>query len=55
VFHTEITTKEDGHGIGLPLIKRLVDQNQGTIRLVSTSGEGTEFELIFPLVKADAG
>lgn len=55
VFNDEITTKEDGHGIGLPLIKKLVDQNQGAIRLVSTSGKGTEFELIFPLVNASVG
>lgn len=52
VFHSGVTTKEDGHGIGLPLIKKLVEQNQGAIRLVSTSGNGTEFELTFPLVSA---
>ena len=37
----------DGHGMGLALVKALVDIQQGNIRCTSQLGEGTTFHLFF--------
>lgn len=38
----------EGSGIGLSLVKSLVDMHQGTIRLISEEGEGSEFIIDLP-------
>ena len=45
-FHT---TKAGGHGIGLSVVKRIVDAHGGRIDVSSKPGEGTCFRLVFPL------
>lgn len=44
------TNMEDGIGIGLLLVKELVDKNNGTIECKSQLGQGTVFTLTFPKV-----
>ncbi|WDF66923.1 ATP-binding protein [Sphingobacterium oryzagri] len=39
----------NGSGIGLSLVKRLVENLSGTIQVSSIEGEGTEFTLQFPI------
>lgn len=41
-----------GSGIGLPLVKELVELHRGTIRLESIVGKGTTVHIYFPLGKA---
>ena len=45
-FHT---TKADGHGIGLSVVRRIVEAHGGRIDVSSKPGEGTRFLLAFPL------
>ena len=45
-FHT---TKADGHGIGLSVVRRIVEAHGGRIDVSSKPGEGTCFRLAFPL------
>lgn len=45
-FHT---TRADGTGLGLPVVRRLVADLGGSLRVRSAPGEGTVFELDFPL------
>ena len=50
-FHQvgEINTRStDGVGLGLFIVKSLVDQHNGNIDVESTEGEGTEFTIHFP-------
>lgn len=45
-YHDE---KVPGAGVGLALVKELVDANQGTLRLESHIGKGSRFEVCLPL------
>ncbi len=45
------TTKQCGQGLGLNICKQNMVEQGGDIRLISTNGEGTEFEVTIPLAK----
>ncbi len=40
--------KREGWGIGLSLVKGLIEAHNGTIRVISDDKQGTTFELVFP-------
>jgi two-component system cell cycle sensor histidine kinase PleC len=44
----EVTTASRGTGLGLPIVKGLVDMHGGHIRLESALGEGTRITIYFP-------
>jgi PAS domain S-box len=44
-----LTRKQEGSGIGLSLVKYLVEIHKGTIEVCSTVGEGTTFKINLPL------
>lgn len=46
--------KSKGIGLGLGLVKKVVQQLDGTISVTSKVGEGSTFHLFLPLKKADA-
>ena len=39
----------EGSGLGLALVKKLVELHDGTIHVQSKSGEGTVFHVTFPI------
>jgi len=45
------TTKQEGHGIGLALVKRFVDNFGGSVTVDSEPGKGTVFHLRLPLAE----
>src|SRR5688572_20976694 len=47
------TTKKEGHGIGLALVKRFVDNFGGSVTVDSEMGRGTTFHLKLPLAGHD--
>jgi len=49
VFEPFFTTKPTGTGIGLPLAKKFVERNGGTITLTDGSQGGTRVEIMFPI------
>ncbi len=53
VFHPFYTTKEPGKGTGLGLfiVKQVVERNKGSIQVESEQGVGTTFTLKFPLTE----
>jgi hypothetical protein len=44
--------KRNGHGLGLQQVWDTLDQNQGTIGVQSTPGQGTKIQLTFPRITA---
>lgn len=42
------TTREEGTGLGLPLVRRIVEQHEGTIEISSRAGQGTTVTMVFP-------
>lgn len=50
---TEETAGIGGSGLGLSIVKRLVDRMQGRIEVTSTIGIGTEFKVFLTFSKAD--
>ncbi len=48
VFEPKFTTKTSGMGLGLPMIKNIVETYGGSITFVSQENEGTTFTVTFP-------
>ena len=46
VFEPYFTTKKEGSGLGLPIIKRIIDEHRGEIFITSETGKGTVVTLI---------
>jgi two-component system, sporulation sensor kinase E len=47
LFRPFFTTKENGMGLGLPFIKRVMDTCGGKVEVRSRAGKGSIFKLIF--------
>ena len=52
-FYQVEETRDQGSGIGLSLVKELVELHRGQISASSTKGEGTIFKVSLPYQKAD--
>jgi len=53
-FQAYYSTKKDGTGLGLPTMRRIVREHDGTIRVHSEPGKGTRFVIVLPLVGDEA-
>lgn len=50
-FTPFFTTREEGTGLGLPLVRRIVEQHGGSVAIASTPGAGTTVTLAFPAAR----
>lgn len=48
VFEPKFTTKTSGMGLGLAMVKNIVETYNGTINFISEKGKGTTFTVTFP-------
>lgn len=48
VFEPFFTTKEGGTGLGLPIVRQIVSQHGGTVRIDSEPGRGTQVLVLLP-------
>ncbi len=49
LFDPFFTTKPKGTGLGLPITKRLIEQHGGNIRVETSLGKGTTFDIVLPV------
>lgn len=49
IFEPKFTTKTSGMGLGLPMIKNIIETYNGSISYDTTKGEGTVFVVYFPI------
>ncbi|VVB75916.1 Methanogenesis regulatory histidine kinase FilI [Candidatus Tiddalikarchaeum anstoanum] len=54
-YQTEEGRKEGGTGIGLAIVKMIIDKHHGNVRVSSEYGKGSEFIISLPLKGADYG
>jgi two-component system sensor histidine kinase HydH len=47
-FTPFFTTREEGTGLGLPLVRRIVEQHGGSVEIASSEGKGTTVTIVFP-------
>lgn len=50
LFSPFFTTKGDGTGLGLAITRRIIQEHQGAITVESKVGQGTTFQIFFPLL-----
>ncbi|MCH7938598.1 MAG: HAMP domain-containing histidine kinase, partial [Candidatus Marinimicrobia bacterium] len=48
IYDPYFTTSEKGYGLGLTIVKSIIDEMNGTILVDSVAGQGTTFTLRFP-------
>ncbi len=48
IFEPKFTTKSSGMGLGLPMIKSIIEAYEGSINFTSEEGKGTTFTVILP-------
>ncbi|MDK2771794.1 MAG: GHKL domain-containing protein [Flavobacterium sp.] len=53
IFEPKFTTKSSGMGLGLPIIKNIIENYNGTINFESQKGSGTTFIVMFPIINKE--
>jgi two-component system, LuxR family, sensor kinase FixL len=54
IFEPFITTKKEGTGLGLPIVRQIIDAHGGTLTYRSEPGKGTTFVVTLPLRSREA-
>jgi two-component system, LuxR family, sensor kinase FixL len=54
IFEPFVTTKKEGTGLGLPIVRQIVDAHGGTLTCHSEPGKGTTFVVTLPLRPGEA-
>ncbi len=54
LFAPFLTTKETGTGIGLAIVKKIMENHQSKVQVESKLGQGTKFKLLFPIADPNA-
>ena len=54
LFAPFLTYKDSGTGIGLAIVKKIMENHQSKVQVESKVGQGTKFKLLFPIVDPHA-
>jgi nitrogen fixation/metabolism regulation signal transduction histidine kinase len=55
IFEPYVTTKTRGTGLGLPIVKKIVEEHLGTIEISNSPAGGARIDIRLPLVKEEEG
>ena len=50
---TKETQGVSGSGLGLPIVKKIIEAHNGSIKVTSEPGKGSTFSVILPKAKAE--
>lgn len=53
-FEPYVTTKPKGTGLGLPIVKKIIEEHGGKISLANRPEGGAEIRIVLQAVKTDA-
>lgn len=53
VFEPYVTTKVKGTGLGLPIVKKIIDEHNGTIQIENVQPQGAKVTIVLPRLLAD--
>ncbi|WP_150428485.1 ATP-binding protein [Dechloromonas sp. CZR5] len=53
IFEPYVTTKARGTGLGLPIVRKIVDEHQGSIEISNAPEGGARIDIRLPLVKEE--
>lgn len=53
IFEPEFSDKKDGSGMGLTIVKKIIEDHQGEIKVSSTIGIATTFSILLPILEND--
>jgi two-component system, NtrC family, sensor histidine kinase HydH len=53
VFKPFFTTKPGGNGLGLPIVRKVIEAHGGTLEVQSEPGRGTKFTMRLPVAKVE--
>ncbi len=53
IFEPYVTTKARGTGLGLPIVKKIVEEHQGHVEISNAPEGGARIDIRLPLVKAE--
>ena len=54
IFEAYHSSKKGGTGLGLAMTKRIIEQHNGSISILSEKGKGTSFTILLPALKQDS-
>ena len=55
IFLPFYTTKREGTGLGLPIVRKIVEAHSGSLRFYSNKGKGVTFHVQLPLISGSRG
>ena len=53
IFEPYFTTRDNGTGLGLTLVFKIIQEHRGEIAVESREGEGTNFEITLPVYQKE--
>ena len=52
-FEPYVTTKQKGTGLGLPIVKKIVDEHGGTIKIQNIQPHGAQISITLPALSSN--
>jgi len=51
MFSPFFTTKKEGTGLGLPIVKKIIEAHHGQIEILANSDRGITFRMVIPILR----